>query len=109
MLEIRNRMIALLDAWLVDSSAVDTFPFTFKRGRVDDNFLEVEIYFPDPDSDLKGDPEWAMIPAMKAMRPETQFNGADWDITTMNETDISEFGKILYMRDAVIRGADRAR
>lgn len=95
MLKIRKRMIALLDAWLIDPSAVDTFAFTFKRGRVDGNFSEVEIYFPDPDSDLKGDPEWAMIPVMKAMRPEIQFNGEDWDIATMSESDIRDFGKIL--------------
>lgn len=95
MLKIRNRMIALSDAWLIDSSTVDTFAFTFKLGWVDGNFLEVAIYFPDLDSDLKGDPEWAMIPVMKAMRPETQFNGEDWDIATMSESDISDFGKIL--------------
>ena len=95
MQKIRNKMMALLDDWLIDPSAVDTFAFTFKRGRVDGNFLEVEIYFPDPDSDLKGDPEWAMIPAMKAMRPETQFNGDEWDIATMSESDISDFGKIF--------------
>ena len=95
MQKIRNKMMALLDDWLIDPSAVDTFAFTFKRGRVDGNFLEVEIYFPDPNSDLKGDPEWAMITAMKAMRPETQFNGEGWDIATMTESDISDFGKII--------------
>jgi len=93
--QIRNKMISLLEAWLVDPSRVDTFAFTFKRGRVDGNFLEVEIYFPDPDSDLKGDPEWAMVPVMKAMRPETQFNGENWDLATVSESDISDFGKIF--------------
>ena len=93
--QIRNKMISLLEAWLVDPSRVDTLAFTFKRGRVDGNFLEVEIYFPDPDSDLEGDPEWAMVPVMKAMRPETQFNGENWDLATMSESDISDFGKIF--------------
>jgi hypothetical protein len=93
--EIRSKMVLLLEAWLNNPEQVDTLAFTFKRGRVDGNFLEVEIYFPDPDSDLKGDPEWAMVPVMKAMRPETQFNGEDWDIATMSESDISDFGKIF--------------
>ena len=93
--DIRTKMVALLDSWLVDEKNTDTLVFTFKKGRVDGNFLEVEIYFPDPDSDLTGDPEWAMIPTLKAMRPETQFNGEGWDIATMTESDISDFGKII--------------
>lgn len=93
--DVRTKMVALLDSWLVDAKNTDTLAFTFKKGRVDGNFLEVEIYFPDPDSDLTGDREWAMIPTLKAMRPETQFNGEGWDIATMTESDISDFGKII--------------
>ena len=93
--DIRTKMVALLESWLVDAKNTDTLAFTFKKGRADGNFLAVEIYFPDPDSDLSGDPEWGMIPAMKAMRPETHFNGEDWDIATMTESDISDFGKII--------------
>ena len=100
MSDVRKKLTKLLEDWLIDSTQVDTLAFTFKRGRVDGNFLEVEIYFSDPESDLSGDPEWAMIPVTKAMRPETKFDGEDWDIAIMNESDLIDFEKIFDKSNA---------
>ena len=100
MSDVTKKLAKLLEDWLIDPTQVDTLAFTFKRGRVDGNFLEVEIYFPDPESDLSGDPEWAMVPVMKAMRPETKFDGEDWDIALMNEADLMDFEKIFDKSNA---------
>ena len=41
-----------------------------------------------------------MVPVMKAMRPETKFDGEDWDIAIMNETDMIDFKKIFDKSNA---------
>ena len=45
MSDVMKKLTKLLEDWLIDPTQVDTLAFTFKRGRVDENFLEVEIYF----------------------------------------------------------------
>lgn len=88
-------MVDLLESWLDDRNEKNTYAFTFELGEEDGNFLVVEIYYPDPDSDLSGDPEWAMTPVMKAMRPETRFDGRDWDFEIMDETGLRDFKVII--------------
>lgn len=87
-----------LDEWYKSGKKTSPKGFNLKMLREDGNFDQIEFYYNNPDGPLVDNPDWGMLPIMKANRDETKFGPNKdqlYDTDQISEADQKDIKKVI--------------